>query len=309
MGLYFKLVNRVGRKIDEATPIKLRQEKLKASITIAEDLKDYFTPTHVEMWSKAPLEELGGDLISTYENFELFRNVTFGEDFIPTLDSIIRIIGNWNISDNIKDVRGYFSINYDPTWTNVYGDLNADIFPSVAEDLTDLIFDTGRAISIWDDILRKCLDIDVRKSWYQIYSVVLSEVIPEDAPELISMFYSKDKNLIWKFALNHLENTNSKLIEDRKPYDKEFIISTLESKKGAPRNIRDNLLNSLSVKFRPGSAEYYSGEKNKVGELIKGLSGHLETAYISLESRVKIRNKIYRAFGETNLRDKWKDEH
>jgi hypothetical protein len=307
MGLYFKLVNIVGRKKDEATPIKLRQEKLKASLTIAEDLSDYFTPETVEMWSKTPLEELGGDLLSTYESFEIFKKRVLEEEFTPRLDSIFRIIGKWNIANDSKVVSGYFSINYDSTWTNAYGDLNADIYPTVAEDLTDLIFESGKASSIWRDILEKCLDTDVGKSWYKIHSIILSEVIPEDGPELISMFYSKDKSLIWKFALNHLENTNPKLIEDRKPYDKEFIVRTLESKKGAPRNIRDNLLNKLSVKFRPGSAEYYSETRNQVGALIEGLSEHLKDAYNSLESRANIKNKIYRAFGETTLSDKWKE--
>lgn len=173
MRVYFEFVDNVGRRIDEATSSKLRQEKLKTFITITEALKDYFTPVSIEMWYKAPLEALGGKLIGSFGDFEFFKNVAFGEGFVPAPDSIIRAIGNWHVSGTLQNVKGHFSVNYEHAWVTAYGDLNADIFSS--EDLADLIFGSDKATAIWCGIFSKFIDASTREFPYRLHSLVLSE--------------------------------------------------------------------------------------------------------------------------------------
>jgi len=133
-----------------AKPFALQKEELNARLetcmlAIEQYIHGYFEPTSIEIWNDAPIPELGGKNIhkedinvgSVSEIRNIINDNISNLGIQKLLNVIIRIYGNWKLSDTIR--KGFFSINHNPRWQDAYGDVDIDII-SGDDDITKLMW-------------------------------------------------------------------------------------------------------------------------------------------------------------------------
>jgi len=113
-----------------------------------------FLPRTIRVWMDAPSETLEGikkreiQIVDLYNDVERLRS-WFKEDFYQErlFSSIIVFEGVWDF-DNIK-LAGFFSVNNEYTWRNMYLDVEIDAYgKGDIEDLVDVFWEKGEIITL-----------------------------------------------------------------------------------------------------------------------------------------------------------------
>jgi hypothetical protein len=152
MGIYIVLKNRTDIKIPLRETVLDRVHYAEAAIRFFYNGR-IFNPTGITIWKGRPSETLGGEKVGTE-----IKITDFPKDLAnlkqqinqfqleQLLTTVIQIEGDWDI--NGHQLAGFFSINNNSSWRDIYRDIEIDAYGrGEIEDLVDAIWKTNNGDS------------------------------------------------------------------------------------------------------------------------------------------------------------------
>jgi hypothetical protein len=202
---------------------------------IMEHYQNYFRAQVLEIWENAPSTALGGtarfeipvnDLDSTQKQIHDYIDVTESV-FIDR--SVFRIIGYWEVND-VKQ-RGYFSLNFQPEWRTIYGDISITLYPT--SEIRDLVFLFWKSSNIrselTDAFIEKIGQLNKGKKLFNKIYFAKGEPSPSDARSFMATYYTQTQQVYDDLLLTiESESDSSQMIsKNLYPYKRNIILESL----------------------------------------------------------------------------------
>jgi hypothetical protein len=186
------------------------------------------------------------------------------EQLIPT---IIRISGYWDLDGN--RLAGFFSINNNPSWREVYHDIEIDAYgKGDIEDLVDLIWKSESAQGIVKNLILT-LNNAAKGQSVTPHVVFFSVGVPAKGEVTnIKGIHCSSRRYLIEFFYSTLSEQGEMDIRDKLgPMNKSFFISTLTDNKNVNQRFEQALDQTLIKEEIGGSVTYFAKEANSFSKL------------------------------------------
>lgn len=282
-------------------------DKLKACFELVRFFhKGLFFPQYAEVWFSAPSEALGGSLAkrtsaaNPYEAtnllYEYLKELRF-EDISKT---IILFKGVWEFNET--KLAGYFSVQNDAKWREVYGDIEISAYAKKEfGDLVDALWHS-QPVTILIRRFIRTLKTAIAKSSLSLSEVTFSRGVPtrEDPTNLMAIYaLGERRGLLSLFYTALRQSKDRNVIFKAKPLNTRFLMNALAKEKIVEERITKRLQKAIVEEIRGRSAIYIAKDRNSFEMLFKEISETiLKPALHELPKEEYVKEMIHKGLKE-----------
>lgn len=236
-----------------------------------------FLPEEISIWRERPSEALGGEkLRPKVEVSDIFRDMaTLRQQFSDSRDypfeqlitTIIQINGTWDIDG--RRLAGFFSINNNPNWREVYRDIEIDAYGrGEIEDLVDAIWKSDNAYGIVSNLIFNLKRATKDQSTVP-YDILFSIGVPTKGEvKNIRGIYCSGRRYLIDFLYSTLSEQGEMEVRDKiSPLNKTFFIGTIVENKTVNKRFEEALGQTLIKEETGGSVTYFAKQPDSFNQL------------------------------------------
>jgi hypothetical protein len=236
-----------------------------------------FIPEEISIWRERPSEALGGHRLKPdIKISDFFRDMAklkqeFSDSryypFEQLISTVIQIDGYWDIEGN--QLAGFFSINNNPSWREVYRDIEIDAYgKGEIEDLVDAIWKSENAQGIVKAIIQ-ALNIASKGQTITPHEVFFSIGVPSKG-EVKNMrgILCPSRRYMLDFFYSTLSEQGEMDVRDKLgPLKQSFFTGTIAENKVAIQKFEEALDQALIKEDFGNSVTYFAKEPDSFARL------------------------------------------
>jgi hypothetical protein len=262
--------------------------------------KTLFFSQEAEVWFSAPSEALGGNLARVFPAQNPLEATHAINEYLRSLQyqdlrkTFVIFRGLWEIN-GIK-LAGYFSIQNNPEWRKVYGDLEIAAYAKGDfEDIVDALWVLQGLNGLIDKFIR-----EFQRGIHNL-CIGLSQAIfcrgiwtREDPSNIMAIYLIGARRSLLKIFYDALRKSKEPdVISKARPLDTRFLLDTLEENKDVETRIKERLKKTMVTEIPIRSALYIAKERDSFASLFKDVSNSvLKPAFAKLPKEDQVKEQI-----------------
>jgi hypothetical protein len=236
-----------------------------------------FIPEEISVWHERPSEALGGHRVrSDVKISDFFRDLAklkqeFSDSkyypFEQLISTIIKIAGYWDIEGT--QLAGFFAINNNPSWREVYRDIEIDAYgKGEIEDLVDAIWKCENAQGIVKAFVQ-ALNASAKGQSITPHEVFFSIGVPSKSEvKNIRGILCPSRRYMLDFFYSTLSEQGEMDVRDKLgPLNKRFFVGAVAENKVATQKFEDALGKALIEENFGNSVTYFAKEPDSFARL------------------------------------------